>query len=494
MTDFEPTVEDARFLHELRQHVRANPSLYRAAGAWLDQEYSAEACWRREVERVELENREWSAHHPDHQFEPREKRIVEAKLCRICEAVNCLIQDDSGLVTAPTWDIASRLLLLCWVLTDEAAHEFKPRLCEFQGWGWDGDPDQQFSRLWSQAVLPKAADWRKWLDLCRKAWVTLPDATDRSPSERLNRITDALDLYVLKVNVCLTPDNPKWVGNTVAEDVLWSIRDWKLNKDGLGHLPPHLVAGTALKRDIADEVDIVLDSLPELGSRWQDEFNGLWLENAQLAEKFKEGKDDYESSLIHMELTIAPRAASLADRVRRKAWELQKIAPEPSARKNRNAGAIKQKKTTAEEAKRWAETYLKNHLFPGLNELARHCAAALTTMNCVTTCSPHTMRKAIGQSEPLQKAEAAYKLQSGKPGPKPRSTDDPAWNTEVDEALRILLESTPKAQRDTMDAEQLRHELAKNTPGELAALVEDAQAQAEKRRKASVRARARTPQ
>lgn len=479
MDRFEPTLENSQFLSDLRKHVRANPNLYQAAGDWLDQEFSAEACWHKEIEWAEQDNQEF----PPPQYpetKPRERRIVETKLNRIVTAVKHFLNDDTALVTALRWKHASRLLLLCWILTDETAHEFAPKLCDLQDWGWDDDDgsDQQFTRLWSQAVLPKPDDWRKWLDLSRRVWVARPDTGADDPSQVLIHVADALERFAFKVGVCLNPDNPQWASEPAAKGVLMNIRRWQSDPEESRGLPPHLIAGKTLKIEIAHQLDLVLDRLPHLAPRFHDDFNGLWIGLDRLTDEFNQGPDSYDASLGKM-LSVALRVEKLADRVRKATEQLQKITSKTPEMDARNTVHTKRKKTTPEEAKQWAETYIKNHSFPGLNVLAGLCAAARNT-----TCSPHTMRKAINSSESLQKAEAVYKLQAGKPGPKPQSPDDPAWVTMVDEALRILLECAPESERHQLDAEQLRHDLAKNTSDELAALVKDAQEQAERRRKA----------
>ncbi len=310
MADYEPTVDEVRFLHELNQHVRSNPHLYRSAGQWLDREYSDEACWRREVEKVDRDNREVSTHHPDYKFELRERRIVEGKFSRLIEAVGDFLQRDSVLITASTWEVSSRVLLLCWLLTDEDAHGFIPRLCEFQEWDWEDDRDEKFSRLWAQIVLPNAVDWQEWLDLCRKAWVTRPDEKKRSLPVRLQLIVDSLEKYALKVGVCLTPDDPKWANNNVAQSVLFNLKCLVS-----GELPPHIVAGIAVHFEIAHEIDLLLDELPDMAPRWQEDFQYLFCEFSKIAGEFKEGRDDYEESLGKT-FVLAMRAEKLAERLR----------------------------------------------------------------------------------------------------------------------------------------------------------------------------------
>jgi len=495
MPKFEPTLEDSQFLSDLSKHVQSNPSLYQAAGDWLDREFSAEACWQKEIEQAERDNREFPLPpYPKH--EPREKRIVELKLNRIIAAANHFLHGDTTLVTTPRWDHASRLLLLCWILTDETAHEFTPTLCDLQQWEWDEDSDQQFSRLWSQAVLPNPADWRKWLDKCRKAWIARPDTDTSDPSKVLRHIADALERFALKVGVCLMPDDPRWSNEPAAKGVLMNLKLWKSNTEERKGLPPHLVAGIALKIKIAHEVDLVLDRLPDLASRFHDDFNELWTAFDHLIDEFKQGRDTYDASLGKM-LAVALRVDKLADRARKAARQLQEVTSKTSGKNARNAVYPKQKKTTAEEARRWAETYIKNHQFTSVNDLAERCANALTTDTCKATCSPHTMRKAIDGSESLKKVEAAYKLQKGKPVFKPRSADDPAWNTVVNEAMRTLLACAIKSDRDKMNTDQMLQQLAQMDPDALSVLVKDAEEQAETRRKAAAqalsRAHARTP-
>lgn len=132
-------------------------------------------------------------------------------------------------------------------------------------------------------------------------------------------------------------------------------------------------------------------------------------------------------------------------------------------------------------AKERGEDYISNHPFPGLNELARRSG-----------CSPHTMKRAIGKSKDLTRVQAAHELSKAPPARKRGREDDPAWQAQVDEALHVLIESAPKARRAEFNSPDMRTQLERMEPGDLAKLVEDAQEQAKERQKASKRARART--
>jgi len=317
VSNYQPTKEDYRFFSELSADVRSHPDLYQFAGKWLDRTYSAEAFWQQEIEEAERPNRE----HPlaNHR-EPREKHIVESKFSRICTAVRDFLKNENQMITVPTWEESARVLLLCWLLTDEAAHRFQPKLCEFQDWGWDGDPDEQFSRQFSQATtLSYSEHWKRWLSLCSKAWMARPNAEVSSLPERLNRIAEALEKFDLKAGVCLRPDATQWPDNPTVRSVLSNLKRWELAKDDEHQgMPLHIVNGMFLQKRIADEMDLVLDEQPKLALRWDEDFKRLWADIGHLAEEFKHGRDDYDISLTKM-MAVALRVEKLADRVRKTA-------------------------------------------------------------------------------------------------------------------------------------------------------------------------------
>ena len=93
MSDFVPTTEDSKFLKGLSDHVRTNPDVYQDAGRWLDKEFSAAACWRRKKRKAKQSQRG-----------PKERRIIESPMNRICVAVRNLMGKDAAFVTVPTWD------------------------------------------------------------------------------------------------------------------------------------------------------------------------------------------------------------------------------------------------------------------------------------------------------------------------------------------------------------------------------------------------------
>jgi len=132
-------------------------------------------------------------------------------------------------------------------------------------------------------------------------------------------------------------------------------------------------------------------------------------------------------------------------------------------------------------AKERGEDYIRNHPFPGLNELARRSG-----------CNPHTLKRAICKSKDLTRAQATHELSKAPPTRKRGHKDDPAWQAQVDEALRMLIESAPKAKRAELNSPEMRTQLEKMEPDDLAKLVEDAEEQAKERQKAAQRARART--
>jgi hypothetical protein len=133
-----------------------------------------------------------------------------------------------------------------------------------------------------------------------------------------------------------------------------------------------------------------------------------------------------------------------------------------------------------EVARELAEAYIKNHPWPGLNQLARQC-----------NCHHSVLKKAIGNSKLLQQAEAAQRLQKARPAARQQPTYDPSWEAQVDEALRQLMECAPAERRAELNTPDMREELGRMEPDALASLVDDARQSA--RRHRIIGAHARTP-
>ena len=134
-------------------------------------------------------------------------------------------------------------------------------------------------------------------------------------------------------------------------------------------------------------------------------------------------------------------------------------------------------RVSAEEARRRAEVYIRQHDFPGVNALAKQCE-----------CSPSAIRKAIAQSETLQRAQASHRLRKAKPAARAQTANDPSWQAQVDEALRHLIEYAPESERAKLHTPDVRDHLAKMEPDALALLVDDARKQHEQRKRTANRA------
>lgn len=117
--------------------------------------------------------------------------------------------------------------------------------------------------------------------------------------------------------------------------------------------------------------------------------------------------------------------------------------------------------TAVDVAQERGDDYIRNHPFPGLKDLARRCY-----------CHHSVMKKAITGSKIMAQARAAFDLQRAKPGVSTRRRDNPAWQAEVAESLRILIENAPEGERSKLNTPEMHDQLVKMTSEELAALVD----------------------
>lgn len=124
---------------------------------------------------------------------------------------------------------------------------------------------------------------------------------------------------------------------------------------------------------------------------------------------------------------------------------------------NKPATTATTARVSREEARKRAEAHVGRFGWSSRNALAKICE-----------CSPNTIGKAIDASQELQRAEAAYKLQT----PNKKIERGPEWSMVVDEALRQLVETAPASKRAELQTPAMRTHLENMSPEDLAELVE----------------------
>ena len=114
---------DERTLYaRVAEHVRTHPRVYRQAGAWLDTDFGRKA-W-------EIGQAQNSKPHSEN---PPLTRWEYNRLNLIWRAWENILKDQPGRITQ---DLATRILLITWLLWDPDANCAKLGITEFEKWPW----------------------------------------------------------------------------------------------------------------------------------------------------------------------------------------------------------------------------------------------------------------------------------------------------------------------------------------------------------------------
>ena len=161
VAEYTLTDNDIQLIGDVRSLVRGNPDKFSEAGVWLDHHYSFMRCAVRDRKFYRTNNA----------LDQFDVERSQSKNLRLRAVVSDLLEGPrANAILLPTVDTAYRVLLICWLLTDPEANEYKPKLTEFQDWSL-GSLSHDLMQLCSDGVV---SDWEQWWVLCRKAWQVVP--------------------------------------------------------------------------------------------------------------------------------------------------------------------------------------------------------------------------------------------------------------------------------------------------------------------------------
>ncbi len=205
---------------------------------------------------------------------------------------------------------------------------------------------------------------------------------------RLRHITEALVRYHNVVDACMVPKSPMLAGSTEAQAAILQLKHWQEDEQHEQGNPPHLVAGLALHASIHQDVELVLDALPELVKRWDPSFKRLFNDIFTIIDDWKSGCDSYDASLTKA-YCLARRAAGLAKRVDAKA-DAQESAHEPSGGSVAEHGTDGSAETPTDTAtpdtdwrdvqRRLMELYERRDPYTSIGDLAKRLGCAKATI------------------------------------------------------------------------------------------------------------------
>jgi hypothetical protein len=87
-------------------------------------------------------------------------------------------------VPSPSWDWASRILLIFWLLTQPKSDTKTPMICDFQRWGWDVDAEEFVPRSYAQQAFTHWPDMLAAVRLALRVARKLGDADRMRPTEQ----------------------------------------------------------------------------------------------------------------------------------------------------------------------------------------------------------------------------------------------------------------------------------------------------------------------
>jgi hypothetical protein len=188
-------------------HIQANPNDYKEAGEWLNKYCSESGYWLIQDNKLEELKKKHTqfpalalllAHQKT--IENLENRIKErrtpALLNRFQEARNYLL-DKYGDENFVSKEIAAKVIIITWLLTDPDAEKKKVGITELETWPWEPIDDVlKMTRSYAGFLFAQNKD--AWMSLVCIAWGKIKESEEKSvlepkPPETLQKI-----LWVLK--------------------------------------------------------------------------------------------------------------------------------------------------------------------------------------------------------------------------------------------------------------------------------------------------------
>ena len=227
VAEYTLTDDDIRMIGDVRNLVRTEPDKFCDAGKWLDHNHSF-------IRRAARDRRFYRKNNALDHFDAER---WQSKNLRLRVAVTDLLEvAQANAILLPTVDTAYRVLLICWLLTDPEADDFKPELTKFQDWSV-GEASHDLMQLCSDTVIPA---WERWWVLCRRSWqVVQPGKASvvveirQVMTDGQKRLWDALDGRALAAKELAAESELDTSEDTVRQYVL------DLRKAGrkIGHRP-----------------------------------------------------------------------------------------------------------------------------------------------------------------------------------------------------------------------------------------------------------------
>ena len=159
----------------IADHVQANPNYYKEAGEWLDEYCSESTYWLRQDNKLE----ELKKKHAEFPVLAHQKTIENLKnwikkkrtpalLKRFQEARHYLL-DKYGDENFVSKEIAAKVIIITWLLTDPDAEKRKIGITELETWPWEPIDDvSKMTRSYAGFLFAQNKD--AWMRLVCIGW------------------------------------------------------------------------------------------------------------------------------------------------------------------------------------------------------------------------------------------------------------------------------------------------------------------------------------
>jgi len=159
----------------IADHIQANPNDYKKAGEWLDEYCSKSAYWLRQEDKLGKLKKDHERfpvltyqEQVDHLENEIKERRTPALIIRFQEARNYLLDNyrDQEFVSK---EIAAKVIIITWLLTDPDAEKKKVGITELETWHWEPIDDvSKMTRGYAGFLFSKTEELCKsWLRLLR---------------------------------------------------------------------------------------------------------------------------------------------------------------------------------------------------------------------------------------------------------------------------------------------------------------------------------------
>jgi hypothetical protein len=166
-------IDTARMRASICKFVREHPERFQAAGRWLDETYTPEACAARDLAN-------YGKNYPGDLPTAQDWQSAQRRLrYYVVPDLLAAFQNPHGI---PDMALAERVLLVAFILAQRQCDSVAPKLTEFQDWSHAGIDHEMYHDLSVGHTVDRQP---QWTDLCYRAWTVVDEERQASASSPL---------------------------------------------------------------------------------------------------------------------------------------------------------------------------------------------------------------------------------------------------------------------------------------------------------------------